>query len=56
LGFPGGYSLPSLILFLGEKIPQNMRWTNEKRGNMGKRILKIRNGFARRSLKLYFQM
>jgi len=35
LGFPRGYSMPSLVLFLGGKKSPNMRWANNKKGNIG---------------------
>jgi len=40
-------TVPSLVLFIGGKNPPNMRWTYRKFGNIGKRVLKIINGFAR---------
>ena len=34
-------------LFLGGKNPPNMKWTNKKKINIDKQLLKIRNRFAR---------
>jgi len=40
------FSTLQLVLFLGGKNLPKMRWTNKKKGNICRRVLKIRTGFA----------